>query len=300
MAPISAANILDARREDLNRFNHTKEEEPVDEQETLYEPEGFVVPEPAPEYPPMIIKDVIQWCFKGESPIGRLDVLSRFGPLVDGQLRAGFYKWESAMSETAICEMVRNEHTTHWKKLMPTREYFEDIVPLTLGVHKGKSLYTKQDLLDIVQRAADEDATGDDAPLEFANLQKVVANHRRRRFRSAHSMIQQGGLLGGSPEVFIKKVQDQAKLPKPKELTMAEKIDREVAKNGGQVMMHRKTAPRTQLKADPEPPSPESVTREVPEPASVGCKPKGTGRNTENWYGIRRPSGGAVPNMGTA
>eukprot|EP00397_Hematodinium_sp_SG-2012_P046953 GEMP01053218.1.p1 GENE.GEMP01053218.1~~GEMP01053218.1.p1 ORF type:complete len:320 (+),score=69.98 GEMP01053218.1:76-960(+) len=289
MAPVTAAGVLDAPREDLDGLLSDAPIAGDTDREATKEDDKDEEPD-IEEYPPMGLRQVLRWCMKGDSAIGRLDALCKFGPLVDGQLRAGFYKCERAMSDAELRQMVWSEHAAHWKALLPARDYLDDVIPLTLGVHKGKSIYLGPDLREILRESIAEQESDEkvDGPIDFKKLQKVVSNHRRRRFRSAHSVVLHGGMLG-STEVSIKKVKEMSRPPKEKEPTITEQIDREVAKHGGQVMMQRKTTRKLKERRQRHAMSNSLASDSVLTTITIA-------RQTDNWWGMQVPRTAVKPN----
>lgn len=243
----------------------------------------------------MSLDQVLRWCLRGTSPIGRLDVLSKFGPLRDGKIIGGPHNCEHAMTEAEIGQMVWSEHRNDWKRLCPERENVDDILPLTLGVSaegksKSKSMYTFAELRKFLNTMVAEEEDPDKRPrisnfitdpLDFEKFQKVMRQHRRRRFRAAHVIVQHGGLLGPI-EVAIKQVKEQAKLPEPKPLTITEKIDAEVKRRGGQVLMHLKSHHKRKSKAATLNTSTTISRRPMTMDTTVS-----TARLTDSWWGLR-------------
>jgi len=131
--------------------------------------------------------------------------------------------------------------------------------------------------MELLKKARfDDGEEGNDQPIDFTKLQEVVGLHRRRRFRCARTLVQHGEI--GAPET-IKKVKDMARLPKEKELTIVERIDREVTKNGGQLMMHLKTHPKKVAQVIPAKKKRQLMADESNNTLS-------TLRQSDNWWGL--------------
>lgn len=175
----------------------------------------------AASLPPMTVDDVLGFCFPkgrdtgvGESPIGRLEVLARFGPLDgDGRIRGG-RKGQHRLEDREVRQMAQELHTRMWQRSLG-RDNVEDLVWVTLGLEgpETKSLHRPEDLRFILRSAIDDNDQdafeaeaevdgGGRCRIDFARMQKAVFADLKSRLKIVKGCTRKGKPL--RPQEYLK------------------------------------------------------------------------------------------------
>lgn len=148
--------------------------------------DGQPVSEPNPE--PLTVDKVLSFCFpertlEGDSPLGRLELLARFGPLdANGQLRGG-RGGGHVLTAGEVRQMAYDLHARRWSRKLK-RDFVDDLVPYTLGIdpRKGRSVYGHEDVRALLHSVAQDSSSGN---IDLARFQDIVLKDVQRRFRLA-------------------------------------------------------------------------------------------------------------------
>lgn len=160
---------------------------------------------------------VLSFCFptrtlEGESPLGRLEVLARFGPLdSDGQLRSG-YRGDHVLTAGEVKQMTYDLHARRWQKKLK-RDFVDDLVLCTLGVDptSKRSAYSPKDVRAILSDVTKDD---DHSAIELSQLQDAVLTYVKSRFRNAYNSVIHGRPLVARMDNPVKEMEHALALRK--------------------------------------------------------------------------------------
>lgn len=166
------------------------------------------------------LANVISFCFptrtlEGDSPLGRLEVLARFGPLdAQGNLRSGRCG-DHVLTAGEVKQMAYDLHARRWQKKLK-RDFVDDLVLCTLGIDpKSRNCaYGPKD----VQALLSEMVKGDDpsgfekSTFEFAHFQQTVLTYVKSRFRKAFNAVNYGRPLAARMDNPVKEAEERRAL----------------------------------------------------------------------------------------
>lgn len=169
---------------------------------------------------PLTVEKVLSFCFpdrtlEGDSPLGRLELLARFGPLdAHGQLRGG-RGGGHVLTAGEVRQMAYDLHAQRWKRKLK-RDFVDDLVPYTLGVNpkKGRSVYGHEDVRALLHAVPQD---GNDGTIDLARFQDIVLKDVQRRFRLAFQAASVGKPLNMKLNDPIKELAQAQALARTKE-----------------------------------------------------------------------------------